>query len=178
MRQDAITPIVDVEPLRRGWRGIFASTDPFDVPFRSDVSACMIFYPTEGYHLTEAQYAAVTGAARQAGETRFVLSVVEYAGDFLQKGDHWACAYPEYQAYASLPLGLENALYSERSRWGVLVSHEGHAMVGGSDDFIRRVRELYPDWQADVARLREDWRENPNGAWVEITLRKIERHSW
>jgi hypothetical protein len=127
----------------------------------------MVMYPVGGYQLEEDQYTAIIRAAKTVGETTFFVSVVERAGDLLEHDDHWLCRAAEYAEYKSLPLVLENALYSVRGGWGAIVSHEQHVMVGGSDFFIQLVKKHYPRWREDLRELLEYWEGNPNSGWLE-----------
>jgi len=103
----------DRQNLRAAFDLVFATNDPFDYPFQSAVQASMVFYPTDAYWLTPAQYVAVVGAARDVGHTRFFLSLVEFSGDWVERGDHWSCEFPPHEAYQRIDMpGLENALYS------------------------------------------------------------------
>lgn len=153
--------------LRIAWNMVFDSANPFSIPFRESIPKSLIFYPTDGYYLTPAQFEALSQAASEPS-IQYNISLVEYAGDFFERGSHWNCVSPSYQDYRELPLILENALYS--STWGALVSHEDHAIVGGSDDFIARIRVAYPGWRDDCRRLRETWARNPAGDWVDEVL--------
>jgi len=71
-----------------------------------------------------------------------------------------------------LPLTLENALYSREGRWGVLISHEMHALIAGSEGFMNALTKQYPGWTNDVQLLREAWAGNPNGEWLEAIVNR------
>jgi hypothetical protein len=165
-----IQRINDPSRVRRIWQSIFTSNDPFSFPFQPQIGASLIFYPTDGYHLTEEQYGAISDAARAIGEEGFVVSVVEYEVDFLERGESWWCAFPEYEDYLSLPLVLHNSLFSMNSRWGLLVSHEDHAIVGGSIEFISKIREDYPEFASDIASLRDFWKDKSENEWLNGVL--------
>ena len=154
-----IEPIQDTSGIRRSWEKIFKSNDPFCIPFQPKVNAYQIFFPTVGVQLTESQYEAVTMAARLSGDHGFVISEVEVEGDFFKQGKHWWCEFPKYEDYLELPLYVENALYSIHSHWGVLISHENHAVVGGSEPFIAIVLKMYPNCQSDIIQLINYWME-------------------
>jgi hypothetical protein len=164
--------VIDIEQVREvgllqdSWNRIFRTADPFSSPFLPHIRNCLVFHPTNGFHLAQRQYEAVCSAARASGERGFALSVVEYAGDFFERGDHWRCQLPPYASYTEIPLVLENALYSLDSRWGLLVSHEDHAIVGGDAAFMERLRSEYPGWPVDVTSLRKAWEGNPKADWI------------
>ncbi len=167
---NSINPIVDPTFLNGILTAIFVSDDPFSWPFSADQQARMLFYPTEGYHLSEDQYKAVVTAAREMGDDGFLVSIIEGQGNIAERGGHWWCEFPSYDQYLELPLVLENAVYSKSRKWGILISHEDHAVVGGNNQFIDKVREEYSGWDDDIRRLTEAWKDNPNGSWVETIL--------
>jgi len=162
----------DLSAIRTSWEGVFRSNDPFAWPFQPEFAVGRIFYPTDGYHLTDRQFLAVSSALNRTGETGFFVSVVESEElSFLErKWGHWACDSPSYEEYMQLPLTLENAIYSIEGRWGVLISHEMHALVAGATDFMASLNERYQRWSDDLRLLREAWAENPNAGWLEPTI--------
>ncbi len=147
------------EELFKKWNNIFKNNDPFEDPFVESIKDRLLFYPTYGYHLSNDQYCAFVNAAKDNGDDGFFLSVTEYEGNFLVKGEHWFCEYPEYNEYLRIPLVLENALYSENGLFGIIVSHEDHAMVAGKDEFINSLKQYYNSWKDDRVRLENDWKE-------------------
>lgn len=159
----------DMPALRSAWQRVFSTSDAFVWPFNHDVEAFRIFYPTDGYHLTREQYSAMTAAFLGTSKGRFFLSIVESEGlSFLDRTwGHWACDVPSYEEYSELPLTLENALYSMDGNWGILVSHEMHALIGGTAPFVAILDEQYQGWANDLRLLREAWLGNPNAAWLE-----------
>lgn len=72
-----------------------------------------------------------------------------------------------------MPLGLENALYSRNGTWGVLISHEMHALIGGNEEFMTALSEQHPRWAEDLSRLREYWAENQNATWLEDVVYRL-----
>ncbi len=168
-----IEKVQDVDQLRERWSSLFISNDPFVYPFVSRIEASSLFYPTEGYRLSREQYLAVTNAARAVGDKGFILSEVEWDEDFFERGKHWFCRFPSYEEYLSVPLGLENAIYSPNFTWGVLISHEDHAVLGGSKTFMDTIYAQYPRKQTDIEQLHHYWRDNPNNGWVAPLLASL-----
>jgi hypothetical protein len=121
---ESIVKVSDLEHLRMVWKSIFASKSPYGDPFQSGVEQRMVFFPTVPFLLTESQYAAVVEASQLDGESGFYASNVEYAGDFLGVGANWYCRFPAYSEYDRIPLAIENALYGETGKWGLIVSQE------------------------------------------------------
>jgi len=153
----AIEEVPDATPLRKLWSCVFASNDPFSDPFQRTVQARVLLYPTYGYHLSEDQYEALTEACRELGETSFFVSIVEYAGDFFAEGKHWYCEIPSYKEYLTIPLVLESAIYSGEGTFGMILSHEDHAILGGTSHFIEAMKLHYAQWPEDRRRLKAEW---------------------
>lgn len=159
--------------LKQKWDSIFCSPDPFGIPFYDSLTTFLVFYPTEGYYLSKSQYFAITEAAKQFGDKGFWLSETEWhRGDFFT-GQHWWCDFPSYEDYLRLSLPLENAMYSQCADWGLIISHEDHAIVGGTRQFIGEVKLRYPNWPSDLEDLDKFWSKNPDGGWVNKVINKI-----
>lgn len=158
--------------LRGVWKRVFRSNDPFAWPFQPQIATGCIIYPTDGYHLTKRQFMVVREVLDQLGENGFFVSIVESEGQsFLDRGcGHWVCENPSYEEYSQLPLVLENAIYSRNGRWGILVSHEMHAVVGGSTEFMAGFAGRYDEWASDLRLLREAWSGNPNAGWLDHVI--------
>jgi hypothetical protein len=166
---------LDCKAVRKPWTTLFASNNAFAWPFDAEIKGGAVFFPTQGYHLTRRQFAAITEAARCTGEESFNLSVVEGVNlEFLQRDCwHWRLVRPSYEEYSKLTLPLENAIYSEAGTWGVIVSHECHATVGGSLEFIQAVNDAYGGFAADLKGLRAEWSGNPRGDWLAEVVRHL-----
>lgn len=162
----------DLSAIRSAWEQVFSSNNSFSWPFQSQFATGRIFYPTDGYHLTRQQFLAVVDALDQVGETGFFVSVVESEGlSFLDRSwGHWVFEGFSYQEYCQLPLALENAIYSREGRWGILISHEMHAVVAGSTEFMSALAGRYGEWAHDLRLLQEAWSGNPNAAWLELVM--------
>ncbi len=176
-----ISAVKDPRVLEPLWSAVFDSGDAFGAPFQPRISQVIAFYPTANYRLTEAQYSAVLAGIRCLGEDEFFISHTERARgafDPRESGEHvddWSCQLPTYAEYVSTPVFLENALYSASGAWGVLLSHEEHAVLGGTAAFVGAVKESYHEWRDDLRRLAEFWRANPHGDWIEAFVARCGR---
>lgn len=153
--------------LKKIWESLFVSDNPFEWPFSSDIESRMLFYPTEGYHLTETQYSAIRGAAKRVGDKGFLISIIEGQGEVFDRGEHWWCEFPPYEEYLRIPLVLENTHYSKSGCWGIIISHEDHAFIGGKGEFMKEVRDRYSNWQKDWDEFQAFWEDNLNSGWLE-----------
>lgn len=160
--------LTDVSLAKKCWYDIFSSSDPFTIPFRSHSNHVMVFFPTEAYVLSEEQYSAIRAAAVGNGDEGYFWSYCEASPNFDQLTEHYWCPLPSYNEYTSiLDYAVENAIYSAKSEWGVLLSQESHAMIGGTEQFISLVKKNYPNWKSDFESLYEEWRNtNWNGVYT------------
>ncbi len=173
-----IKPVTDFENAKKSWDKIFVSTDPFTWPFQDTIEDYLLFYPADGFELTKKQYKATLKAAEKIGDNKFYFSVVEAEEDIFKEKEilntniHWLCENPDYKEYLSIvTIPLECGLFSWGGNWGMLISHEDHAVVGGSKVFIDELRKEYPDWRKDREELFNYWKLNPHGddgSWIKI----------
>jgi len=143
-----------------GFRSVFRNVDPFNAPFSDTVESKALLYPV-AYVLDRAEFVAVFQAASAVGDAAICASVVEGRVP-VPRGPHWRLEHWEYDEYRELQdLGvLENALYSPTGKWGLLVSHEQHALVGGSAVFVSALAKTFPDFEGSIDRFLAFWREN------------------
>lgn len=160
----------------------YPSTLAFRQPFVERVATASVLYPLDGYYLTPDQFAALGAAAVKFGNGKCYVSTYEDTPDFLSqldvRGDarHYELDFADdgYDEYCkTIPWPLEHALYSCTGSWGLIVSHEMHAILGGSRAWIDEFRARYRRWKRDVAELKYFWRGNPNGHWVDQLCKRI-----
>lgn len=117
---------------------IFVTTDPFKPLFRPALSARAILYPMS-YELEVDELAALGAAAAEEGDERFYLMLREERGQPV-----YEFGFAEYEDYAELDLVTEVVMYGSSGRWGLVVSHLDHCVVGGSARFLAALRNLLP----------------------------------
>lgn len=165
-----------LQSRREAFRGVFATTDAFGKPLQKSMRARALLYPVT-YLLDPEQGAAVVGAAREVGDDTFCVSITEGDNDFTDQSRHWELDYWEMNEYRELPLVgvLENAIYSPRGRWGLLISHEQHAVVGGTPEFIHSLKLQWPRFDESLSEFVKYWaeiklRRKADTAWLEPLL--------
>jgi hypothetical protein len=131
----------------------FKSNNPFGQMFQQDVISRLLIYPTDGTYLDELQFNALIETVEAIGESGFHISEVEVEPDpFIlpNKNEiyhpaHWICDLPtNFDEYRDLTIVLNNALFSRDGKWGMLISNEGHAVLGGTNEFINHYKQVYP----------------------------------
>jgi hypothetical protein len=178
---DYIRGVSDPGSLKKYWEKVFRSTDPFGNPYVDQIKHLVLWYPTT-YHLSALQYEALMGALKDIGESEFILSVTEDKDCFGRFEDtpyyvsylNYICHSPTYEAYKNTPTILENSMYSKTGRWGVMISHEFHAVLGGDEAFIASLKTRYPNWRDDFQRLKSDWLNNRDQFGDPAWLAKLE----
>jgi hypothetical protein len=144
------------------FEAVFRTADPFDHPFQDEVEARDLLYPV-GFRLDEKEFHAVAEAAGKLGEGRAFISEVEgYSGSRWATRNHWEIdlgtyPYPQLASQGFIDV-MENAIYSTAGNWGLLISHEQHALAGGAPLFVSSLRrKLDRDHMSDFLSF---WREN------------------
>ncbi len=179
--------IKQLKDMEVAFSKVFKAKDPFEDAFNNNIKSKLLIFPTTGYYLTQKQYASLTNLLISFEENSFYISEVEGNCFSLDqdptsyKHVHWKmnsdCKYDEY---LKIPLALENAIYSVNGRWGMIVSHEDHAIFGGDRAFIQKFKELYTDWEDDQNKFIQKWKENEvysriSTQWVEKLLAAIDK---
>ena len=147
---------INIDNVVDRWRNIFCSNDPFSNPFKESFKILVLF-PTDGYHLTAEQYEAFIGTLREVGEEGFWLAVSEYEGGSFSQGEVWWCDYPNYTDYLDYPLTLENSLFSNNGRLGIMVSHEDHALLGTTFRNLEIFKNKYANFHKDREGFLSKW---------------------
>jgi hypothetical protein len=158
-----IEPVTDIAPLREAFYKVFSSRSPFDPAGRDEFSVKAVLYPTYGSHLEVKQFQALTRALADCGEHEFYISMVEWEPERrvwdVEENSHWLCWQSTLEEYKGAEIYLENALYSTRGSWGVLLSHEDHALLVCHDELWESFENCYPDWRKDYAEFINYWKE-------------------
>lgn len=161
----------------KGWGLAFQSVDPFGWPFASSLSYGRIIFPTDGCQLFREQFEALARVANMHGETHCYLAVVE--GHERIEGDQdeqlFTVDLSDYESYASLHLTLENALYSMSGMWGMLVSHEMHAVLGSNASFISEFNKIDRSAERDWKDFLDQWRDDRHIDWVADISSHVEK---
>ncbi|WP_427340833.1 hypothetical protein [Caloranaerobacter sp. DY30410] len=148
----------EIAKLEQVFNGIFQSKDPFGEMFQEKMENRMILCPTEGYYLTKKQFSALIDTLESMENQEIVITVTE-----TEEKKFWVCNNRlNYSEYLQLPLYLENAIYSSKGEWGILVSHEEHAVVGGIIQFMSKFKNMYSEWEEDIKNFKEMWKYNHN----------------
>ncbi|MGH3029796.1 MAG: hypothetical protein ACRDNE_03345 [Gaiellaceae bacterium] len=136
------------------FRRTFRTTDPFRAPFSDNIEHRLLLYPLGwGYAFDADEREALAHAAAAVGDDGFYVTYTERFRDPPEPLDYFV-PLEDIGGYGPLDedrSALEhadpflcNALVSPRGLWGAIISDEGHAVVGGSADFVRVLVDHYP----------------------------------
>src|SRR5205823_5646781 len=124
--------------------------------FRAPRPQRAILFPIY-YKLEEDQLRALLTAARSVGDEGLYISRTERSDPHDPEPQDWFVPSSDISPYADLPLYLETAYYSPGGRWGLLVSRESHALVGGSHSFMDTFMTRIPS----TSEQHEEFISNP-----------------
>lgn len=152
----------DTARLREAFYRVFRSRDPFSAAGHEELPVRVVLYPTYGYYLETQQFQALIGALHDCGEREFFISMVEAEPEprnwDSKEFTHWVCEKPTLEEYMSIGVFIENALYSPSGSWGILLSHEDHALLVCQPSFWDAFQSRYPNWRQDLEQFIELWR--------------------
>lgn len=153
--------ITEAEP---SLRQVFVNDDAFDQPFSPNVVARRIIYLCSVY-IRSPLIDAIVAATSNLGDTGCYIYDL-----WVREEQHCYIPFSEFSAVyfgieicdksikrkLGLSLSIENILYSPRGKWGVIISHEHHGMLGGSAQFIEDIRQAIPDLERQVYNFIEE----------------------
>lgn len=150
-----------IKRMRSTYVQLFNGNDPFTEVFTDKLPSRLILCPTEGYFLTEEQYLALITTMEIIGESSFFISEVEGEPDVFSNRGHWQINVDTpYEEYCRSPIYVENAIYSEAGNWGLIISHEEHALFGGSHYVTRIFKDNLPNWEDGRTQFNQKWEYN------------------
>lgn len=148
---------IEAEPILRK---VFVNDDPFDNTFSPNITERLILYRCETY-LEPDLVEGLVAAASDLGDTNCYL--INLFRDDKKPNDYYLSLselHDEYVGYScnnipteeglDIDLWIEYVIYSAQGKWGLMVSHEHHGMLGGSSKFINKVREFVPNLDEQV----------------------------
>lgn len=140
---------------------IFISNDPFyPQPFAADVPARRILNGLH-YAVEPPLLDAVITAAQSIGDRGFYFtSLWRGSPDLLYD---WYIPFTEISAYKGPNSPIEQTIlskqviFSPQGKWGIMTTHERHALLGSSQMFMDELCKLVPDLDNQVNAFLEDW---------------------
>lgn len=158
--------------IKESYFKIFSGNNPFENCFKKEIEKVSLIYPVNGYKLTEDQYSALiqTISNTSVDEEVFVSEIeAESLGDVFKPNNniikyelkHWTFDLSTtYDEYIDMDIYIENAIYSSKGNWGIMISHEEHAVIGGGAEFLDNFRTKYAEFDNSFESFKEHWEYN------------------
>lgn len=146
----------EIAELEKIYYLLFKNKDPFGSMFQDRIQDRLILFPFNDYSPEPDLYQALVRAIHFAGDNSFFQSEIEAPDCFLPLGKrkftahHWVYSLPVPFCELETPT-VENAVFSPSGKWGLMVSHEDHAVLGGTLEFMAKFKELWPQWKDGMA---------------------------
>ncbi|MMZ54642.1 hypothetical protein D1872_164670 [compost metagenome] len=157
----------DLDTMQNQFYKVFKNTDPFGELFHDSIEHRLILCPVKQYRLNKDQYHALLQATKAEGDTIFYITETELEDCFSIAEPHfiqprsWQCSLQlSFDDYDDNWFYLENTIYSPNGKWGLMISHEDHAVLGGSKLFIDTFTQYYAEWSEGYDNFIKMWDEN------------------
>lgn len=156
-----IYEVEEIKQFEKPFEKIFKSKCAFGEIFSEQISEKLLLCPTDGYFLSEKQFDALLCTLKEICENEIIISITEYEEMFSLNSQHWRFdTKTEYSQYIKQDIYLENAIYSNKGDWGLLISHEDYAVLGGDKCFVDTFKKYYNAWIDDIANFKMAWEHN------------------
>ena len=119
---------------------ILAELDAFGAPFADGGAERALLFPVP-IELEPGQIAALRAAARAVGDETIFMEEIETSRE---EERFWELSSDDGAPYVVADAWLDTALFSPAGAWGMIVSHEDHAVLGGPPEFMRMVAAEFP----------------------------------
>lgn len=171
---------------------VFSSNDPFSDCFKKEIKKINLLCPVDGYYLNFDQYISLIKTLEYIDkDDRIFISEIETKsiedvfkssrGNNEYELKHWELDLKTtYEEYLKIEINLENAIYSSKGTWGIVISHEEHAVIGGSNEFINKFNIEYPLFEGSMNSFQEKWEYNKKNynsdmTWYNLFIKSLEK---
>jgi hypothetical protein len=119
---------------------VFHRLDAYDEPFTDSAPVRALLFPIS-YQLEPPQMSVLKDAAKSVGDASIFLESLEATTP-----DHatWEFSVEGEGPYDAIEFVLVNATFSPSGRWGLIISEEDHAVIGGVPEFMGRIANKFP----------------------------------
>ena len=119
---------------------VFAELDAFGAPFTDAVADRALLFPVP-IELEPGQIAALRAAAREAGDETIFMEVLRISPE---EQRFWELSTDDGAPYDVVDPFIDSALFSPAGTWGMIISYEDHAVLGGPPEFMRMLAAAFP----------------------------------
>jgi hypothetical protein len=162
-------------------QAVFVDTDPAEATLERGIERAAVVYPASPLSLD--QLDAIRHAAASVGDQAAYLTMLEYRTShqgyqdglmitdrsLLSLTENWLLPLSQLEHYESVDgvqAVLDHALHSAQGHWGMLMSHEGHAVVAGTAAFVEPLLDSFPvEGRLEARSSVGRWLEDTRGLW-------------
>jgi hypothetical protein len=119
---------------------VFRVVDAYEEPFTDAAPVRALLFP-QSYQLEPPQLAVLKRAAKSVGDDSILLESMEAA---TPDEPRWEFSVEGDGPYDVIEFILVNAMFSPSGQWGLVISEEDHAVIGGVGDFMRIIADEFP----------------------------------
>ncbi len=195
-----IAEIAEIEyvKLKEAYVKVFSGTDPNTDCFNMNIEKVSLLLPVENFILTKDQYIALMRTLSVIGDNEELFiseiegqSIDDVFTPFAQltpfahfqrcKTRHFVTDLnTSYEEYEQTQMIFENAIYSSKGNWGIIISQEDYALIGGDGEFIETYRSLFPEIDQSLELFYEYWEyekrvHNRNLDWYDEFINSLKR---
>ena len=135
---------------------IFLIRDKVIYPADLSTKSYIIFYPTEGYHLSVKQYNSFMGALNKLELLEEVLNIdIEFIDSLgeIGKSEIRRISNFSYSDYESITLLFENCIIDEKLRWSICVYQDYWGIMYGSRELLHKISLEY-NFREDLEKFK------------------------
>ncbi|MEL4896597.1 hypothetical protein [Crocosphaera sp. Alani8] len=135
-------------------RKVVVNDDPFRNPFSPNITERLILFRCEPYLEFNLIEGLIT-AASYLGDTHCYLRnfslLIDPETKIIEPQNYYMSLSEFYEEQVGAGLNIDFSfwidyiIYSPQGTWGLMISHESHGMLGGSPQFINKIREFVPN---------------------------------
>jgi hypothetical protein len=175
---------------------VFVQEDPYGQPFAPGVQERRLLYPVPTIQEGEALVLkrAILASAKLLGDHGVFISVPGRPPEKEQRVlYHWYLDFGEMEGFLLYDeqhvrehkdlhaiVSLEYIVYSPTGQWGLMLSYEDHALLGGSTRFFEILQGIIPGFD-DLGQIQEflsDWKyyateRGVDVSWIPVLLTHV-----
>ena len=118
----------------------------------------LVFYPTDGYHLSEKQYNVFMDALNTLKvldeTTNLDIEFIDTLDEIPQEGIRQFSGF-DYSSYQSFSLIFENCIVDKKLRWSICIYQDYWGIIYGSNELLCEMVQNY-DFEEDLEKFKEE----------------------
>jgi len=118
----------------------------------------LIFYPTDGYHLSKEQYYAfmdiLTKIEVLDEVINFDIEFIDNSKEIFDEDIRKFSSF-DYSFYKSFPLIFENCITDSKLHWSICIYQDYWGIIYGSNELLCEIVKIY-DFEKDLKQFREE----------------------